>query len=840
MKNYSPIVQFKSILVLTLLSLSISSFAQPYWEFHDLPSGVDGDDVSDLLAVGNGEFWLATNQGLFFYDNGSVTSYTSSNSNLPSDQVRVLEWINGTLWIGTLNGLASFDGTSFSVFDNSNGLISNSVRDLAVDQNGELWIGTPSGLSHYDGSTFNNDNTYPAHSLAFDGSGNLWILRFPGVLSPFTSDVKVFDGSNWNDVMNSDIHSFFINLPRLYGSPNGDIYLYSADQGYFAYDGTNWQQFDSDAGFSGITVNDMAVDASGNVWTANQPSDGFVGGLRRKVGNSFEVHSLNYQGPKASCISTFGDKIYAATSQGIAHANTTIKAFNYFETLDLNNIHAGFNANGTLFNSYSDLSSPRFEMNPGDSTHGIFFGQLWITTKDGADVQASGGVYTTDFITGSITDEFTVYRDPILKISRQEIEDHQANYNQQGYVMPEAIANWPANGAESLGEAQDLAPFFDVNNNGCYDPENGDYPYIKGDQAIYFIYNDQLSGQDGTGGTPIGLEIHVMAYAYDHPSIPELDNTIFMHYSLINRSAVDYDSVKAGLLLNFNLGGNVDDFVGSNSNENLYYVYNADSIDGDAQGNFGFGQNPPALGVRMLNDDLDHFMSLNSSFGVTGFPFTDVEYHHILDARWRDGVPQSIGGNGHNPGSTPFYRYAYDGDPVAGTGWTETSAGNIPGNRNGIGSAPYFSLQSGQRHSIELALCYAQNPGSDHLTNINNLIALSQVVQQFYDTVSVTTPVIASNYDCSDWVGQEEISVRNSMVNVYPNPTSGQVSFSSTSPITEVDLYNLTGQLVDSYRNSNQQNFQIELPSTLQNGIYLLQWKNRDGNYGTEKLSLSR
>jgi hypothetical protein len=28
------------------------------------------------------------------------------------------------------------------------------------------------------------------------------------------------------------------------------------------------------------------------------------------------------------------------------------------------------------------------------------------------------------------------------------------------------------------GEFPDQAPFVDANNNGCYDPENGDYPSI--------------------------------------------------------------------------------------------------------------------------------------------------------------------------------------------------------------------------------------------------------------------------------------------------------------------------------------------------------------------------
>ncbi|MBK8414466.1 MAG: hypothetical protein IPL22_08125 [Bacteroidetes bacterium] len=35
-----------------------------------------------------------------------------------------------------------------------------------------------------------------------------------------------------------------------------------------------------------------------------------------------------------------------------------------------------------------------------------------------------------------------------------------------------------------------LAPFADFNSNGIYDPQNGDYPYILGDESIYSIFND--------------------------------------------------------------------------------------------------------------------------------------------------------------------------------------------------------------------------------------------------------------------------------------------------------------------------------------------------------------
>ena len=51
-------------------------------------------------------------------------------------------------------------------------------------------------------------------------------------------------------------------------------------------------------------------------------------------------------------------------------------------------------------------------------------------------------------------------------------------YRITGYQMPRSVKNWPAIGRVDYGEFPDQAPFVDANNNGCYDPENGDYPSI--------------------------------------------------------------------------------------------------------------------------------------------------------------------------------------------------------------------------------------------------------------------------------------------------------------------------------------------------------------------------
>ena len=64
----------------------------------------------------------------------------------------------------------------------------------------------------------------------------------------------------------------------------------------------------------------------------------------------------------------------------------------------------------------------------------------------------------------------------------------------------------------------------------------GDYPAIKGDQAIWWIMNDLNQGHMESQADPLGIELHGMAYAYNSNNTA-VNNTIFMEYTIINRSA---------------------------------------------------------------------------------------------------------------------------------------------------------------------------------------------------------------------------------------------------------------------------------------------------------------
>ncbi|MBK7668998.1 MAG: hypothetical protein IPJ32_17640 [Sphingobacteriaceae bacterium] len=153
--------------------------------------------------------------------------------------------------------------------------------------------------------------------------------------------------------------------------------------------------------------------------------------------------------------------------------------------------------------------------------------------------------------TNASIDSTTVMNfDKIWKVDYNDINTFITQFNLGNvpltYTPAIDILTWPAKGTGN--KAKNLAPFVDVNNNGIYDPlVGGDYPKIKGDQTLYFIFNDNFTTHSETKGLPLGIEVHAMAYAYGCPTIlngrNELAYTTFYDYQIYNRSSNNYHDV---------------------------------------------------------------------------------------------------------------------------------------------------------------------------------------------------------------------------------------------------------------------------------------------------------
>ncbi|MEX0813681.1 MAG: T9SS type A sorting domain-containing protein [Chitinophagales bacterium] len=389
-----------------------------------------------------------------------------------------------------------------------------------------------------------------------------------------------------------------------------------------------------------------------------------------------------------------------------------------FETFDGNNIETVFSSDGVFF---WDLNNAYFRVPKTDSVHSIFTAGLWMGGIDaGGQLKVAAETYRqngNDFWAGPL-DENTGQTNAttidnwsrIWKVNKRDIDQHIADYsdnNQVDFPQP-AIYDWPgkgnpfAKGANNtpIAVTQDAAPFVDLNNNGVYEPDQGEYPNIKGDQMLWYVFNDNGGPHTETGGFPLQVENQISVYGYNCPDDDILYNTLFINYKIINRGS-DLHDFYVGKWTDFDLGCFNNDLVSCDTASNTFYVYNGTVSDPDCASR-GYGNDPPIQTISFLDQELSAHVFYNNDFSVTGNPENFSHYYNYITARWKDGTPFTLGGNAYG-GTTPT-SFMFPGNPSDPIRWSECSQNNTPADRRGMGVTGPFDLQAGDHVEMTLAL----------------------------------------------------------------------------------------------------------------------------------------
>ncbi|MBU3659400.1 MAG: T9SS type A sorting domain-containing protein [Flavobacteriales bacterium] len=176
------------------------------------------------------------------------------------------------------------------------------------------------------------------------------------------------------------------------------------------------------------------------------------------------------------------------------------------------------------------------------------------------------------------------------------------------------IYGWPAHGDVSRGQDYFLAPFYDRDADGNYNPDNGDHPWyddilgrddiecgvdrrvsLYGDETHWWVFNDKGNIHTETSGDPIGMEIRAQAFTF--ATNDEVNRMTFYNYEMINRGTQTLYNTYFAQFLDADLGNYADDYTGCDVSRGLGYMYNGDLNDESDGGRLGYGQNPPAIGV---------------------------------------------------------------------------------------------------------------------------------------------------------------------------------------------------------------------------------------------------
>jgi len=489
-----------------------------------------------------------------------------------------------------------------------------------------------------------------------------------------------------------------------------------------------------------------------------------------------------------------------------------------FKELTTNNIRARFNTTGVHFLNGIEGG---FEVPKGSGMSTISSGALWLGAKDeDNNLYVAAMIYGqngNDYWTGPLSNNQVntgAYYDRFWKVSKKEIDEHIAGITNQdpNYIMPPSIINWPAHGRGSFEESFLLAPYKNISSSNKYSPWFGDYPLIRGDEAIFWINNDVCGTHGESGGTPLGVEIMSMAYAFTSDDYA-LNHTIFLYYEIHNKSTRNYKDFYVGFFADFDICFPNDDYIGCDSLLNLCYGYKSEPMD------FPWPTGPcdeytPAQGAMFLNKKMNSFIYFEPGYSLIGSPTNANEFYNYLQGLWRNGTPLTYGGTGYNPTSTNYTKFAFSGDPATKTGWSEVTPNgpdnppNNPGDRSGIMSAGPFNLKAGEKIKIDIALPFAHDLNGDHLTSVTMLKQNAQKIQEFYNDVILNI---------------KKIEPKTGFLTVYPNPSNGQFVVSSNQNIKTIDFYDVMGR-VQKCRSAEMQNGGNKMALDLSNlpkGLYM-------------------
>lgn len=495
------------------------------------------------------------------------------------------------------------------------------------------------------------------------------------------------------------------------------------------------------------------------------------------------------------------------------------------QSIDINNLNALFNPDGVI--AYNGTEAA-FEIPKGSDIQSVFSANLWIGAKDVNDnlYMAANRYQQTgsDFFAGPLATTYNAAYDAkynrIWKVDKAAIDAHIANYLNLGYMTPASIAEWPGNGNTANGEAGILAPFEDLNANGLYEPALGDYPSIKGDQALFIMYNDARSAHGESGGSSMGVEVHLMVYAYDAAN-PVLDNTVFMHYTVINRSAMNYKDMVLGFWNDFDLGNFANDRVGSDSIKNCYYSYNGTPYDPDAAGVKGYDSVRPFMGVAFLNRQMEVFSYFTNGAPLAYTdPTTPSQYYNYMTGFWNDSSAFTYGGTGQG-GFTPT-KYIFNGNPCDPIAWSENTSGLQAGDRRALGATGKQNLNSGDYTCFDLAYVYYESPVGIGCVNAGHFDGFTQRVTQvrnYYNS--------SAQLNCEAVVHPTGISNVNNEIglSVFPIPATNELNITTdiNSLQTTMRLLDVTGKVVIVKQLNTPGRLTTALDvSNLSSGVYIL------------------
>jgi hypothetical protein len=473
----------------------------------------------------------------------------------------------------------------------------------------------------------------------------------------------------------------------------------------------------------------------------------------------------------------------------------------------VNNVRSRLTSGGDVWWDQEDGKYVVPIPSPGEpEVSSIFAGAVWIGGTDNAgNLKLAATTYrdgnNLDFYSGPLDDngltdlEVCLDWDRFFKVEGANIDKHIRNYKKAENAgepyecdsIPDDVKYWPGRGNEFFTEKfdfelpdniQGLGSFRDIDEDGYYEPCDGEYPIIEirgcpddvyPDEMYFWIYNDAGGVHSQSLGDKIQMEVQVQAFAW--ATNDEINDMTFQRYKLINRAISDIRDCYFAMWIDPDLGCHTDDYIGSVPENDLMYVYNQDKLDGTDGCTCDGGVNTycdrvPILGVDyfrgplaprifddngeatitpMIGEEGDTIVELgmtslvyynNGGIGshpnATTDPDFAQEYYNYLKGQWKDGTAITYGGSGFNLGSEDSIKYVFPDEPSDQNGWSMFQEQLGFGDRRTIQATGPFLLKPGAINELIIGVPWVPNqlyPAPD----LDELLVADELAQTLFD-----------------------------------------------------------------------------------------------------------
>lgn len=260
------------------LSAGLARVTGGQWKIYtSADSGAPIKGIRSMVKDSIGNVWFATAAGLIRFDGTGWTKITNAQiygTQTTSGPAVIAFDRKGGLWIGG-NGLTYYDGMKFTTYTtfNSN-LPSNNVTGLALDDSNRVWAGTEIGLIELDPATLtttaytSTTSTLPydrVNGILSDGNGGVWIGTSAGIIR--------FNGHDWSDyyyganspMKSADVHAMMLD--------HAGALWFTTNDGLYRFDDGKWGRWNSaNSELPQLEITALAEYVDGAIWMGTRNS----------------------------------------------------------------------------------------------------------------------------------------------------------------------------------------------------------------------------------------------------------------------------------------------------------------------------------------------------------------------------------------------------------------------------------------------------------------------------------------------------------------------------------------------------------------------------------------